>query len=79
MYVIAAQLRADGIDGEVLSWVVSKKFVETGGGLAVGGDSVTREISDLGTAASDDSPTRDYTDTVMDSAQAKTTQACAGD
>ena len=62
VYIAAGELIGPGMDGTVGAWAVSKPMLSTGGGLAFGLDTVTREFSDLGVAASDDSPARDYTD-----------------
>jgi hypothetical protein len=62
VYIVAGELTGPGMDGTTGTWAVSKEMVSTGGGLAFAVGSITREFSDLGAAASEGSPARDYTD-----------------
>jgi hypothetical protein len=67
VYVASAKLVAPGVDNQTVSWAVSKSMLTTGGGLAYALDSVTREFSDLGSAAKEGSPARDYADAIAGS------------
>jgi hypothetical protein len=62
VYIVAGELTGPGMDGTTGTWAVSKEMVSTGGGLAFAVSSITREFSDLGGAAQEGSPARDYTD-----------------
>lgn len=75
-FIVSAQLDAAGIEGTTMSWGVSKSMVDTGGGLALGLDSVTREFSDAGTAANEGSPARDYTDALKNTSAYDESREC---
>jgi hypothetical protein len=65
VYVGSAKLVAPSIEDQTVSWAVSKPMLTTGGGLAYPLDPVTREFSDLGAAAKEGSPARNYADTIV--------------
>lgn len=77
-YAVAAKLTGPGMDGQVAVWAVSADMVRTGGGLAIGADSVTREFSELGSAAENGSPAADFAGSVADSEAGRRAVDCAG-
>ena len=77
VYAVAAELTGQGMDGTVAVWAASRDMIETGGGLAFGADSVTREFSELGAAASGDSPAAVYAAQIADSEAGQQARACA--
>lgn len=77
VYAVAGQFTGAGIDGTMGIWAVSSEMVRTGGGLAIGADSVTRGFSDLGAAASIDSPAADYAREIADSQAGEQARGCA--
>jgi hypothetical protein len=76
MYVAAGSLGAPGVDGEKVAWAVSRSMLETGGGRAYPLDSVTREFSDLGSAAAANSVVRAYADAVAESDAYEQARSC---
>jgi hypothetical protein len=77
VYAVAGEFTGPGMDGTIGIWAVSRDMVRTGGGLAIGADSVTREFSDLGAAAAAGSPAADYAAEVADSAAGQEARRCA--
>ena len=65
------------MNGTVGAWAVSKDMVQTGGGLAFALDATTREFSDLGAAANEGSPARDYTEQLEATDAYGTAVSCA--
>jgi len=77
VYAVAGALTGGGVDGTVAIWAASPEMVNTGGGLMIGADSTTREFSELGAAASSDSPAADYAGQVADSDEGARARKCA--
>ena len=77
VYAVAGEFTGEGMDGTIGIWAVSRDMVRTGGGLAIGADTVTREFSELGAAASGDSPAADYAEQIADSEAGQRAQECA--
>lgn len=77
VYAVAAEFTGPGLDGTVGVWAASRDMVRTGGGLIIGADSVTREFSELGAAASGDSPAAQYAGAIADSDAGQRARECA--
>lgn len=79
VYAVAAEITGPGIgDGEVIGvWAVSRDMVRTGGGLAIGADTLTREFSELGAAARRGSPAADYAEAIANSDAGQRARDCA--
>ena len=77
VYAVAGEFTGPGIDGTIGIWAASTEMVKTGGGLMIGADSVTRELNELGAAASGDSPAAQYAGEVADSDEGERARECA--
>lgn len=77
VYAVAAEFTGPGLDGTTGIWAASRDMVRTGGGLIIGADSVTREFSDFGAAASADSPAAEYAGEIADSDAGERARECA--
>lgn len=75
-HVASGTLVASGSGPQTVSWVVSESMLTTGGGVAFGLDRVTREATDLGSAAKPSSPIRDYANAISKSAVYEQSRAC---
>ncbi len=73
-FAVAAQLTGPGVEGTTGIWVAN---ASPGNGLIIGADSVTREFSEFGAAASSDSPAADYASQVADSEAGQRAVECA--
>ncbi|HEV2060717.1 MAG TPA: hypothetical protein VGR11_15300, partial [Solirubrobacteraceae bacterium] len=75
-HVASGTLVASGGDPQTVSWVVSESMLTSGGGVAFGLDDVTRKATDLGSAAREGSPIRDYADAISESEVYEQSRAC---
>lgn len=75
-HVASGRLVASGRDPRTVSWVVSESMLTSGGGVAFGLDGVTRKATDLGSAAREGSPIRDYADAISKSEVYEHSRAC---
>lgn len=78
VYAVAGQFTGPGMDGTIGIWAVSRGVVRgTGSGLVIGADSVTREFSDFGSAATAGSPAAENAAAVADSEAGQAVRRCA--
>ncbi len=77
VYAVAAVLTGEGIEGQTVVWVVPKPMLSSGNGLAIGADSTTRDLSELGANAAPSSPAVAYAGGIADSAAGDRVRACA--
>lgn len=75
-HVASGALVVPGGDPRTVSWVVSESMLTSGGGVAFGLDGVTRKATDLGSAAREGSPIRDYAEVISKSEVYEQSRAC---